>query len=253
MRLTVLGSGMVISGPERATTGFALELANEIIVIDLGFGCFKNLQKAGIDFSKVNKLFITHFEHLDHVNDLPAFLIARKGLVDLGISNPVQINIFAGPGFKDFIERLFNAYPTFKDLPFKLSVSELESFGTKKFLKFILTTKPMKHAKSSIGLKFQAGNKSVVFSGDTEFNENLVGLAKDTDLLVAECTYAAEKPAWNHLNAEQLAKIASRANAKAVLLSHLSPKAEKANLRALVARDFKGKIFVAKDLMQVSV
>ncbi len=251
MKLTVLGSGSYISGPERAASGFALELNKEAIIIDLGFGCLKNLQKSGIDYSKVNSLFFTH-DHIDHINDLSAFLFARKGLADAGYSEKTQVNLFGGPGFKEFMANLWKTYPALQNIPFKINISELEAFGTKKFNDFSLTTKPMKHRPSSIGLRIEANGKSVLFTGDTEENENLVELAKNADLVVIDCNYATKK-AEGHLNAVQIGKIVSKANAKAVLLTHFDPETEKEDLEALVSKNFKGVVYVAKDLMQVNV
>jgi len=252
MKLTVLGSGTFISGPERATTGFALQLPSQTIAIDLGTGCFKNMQKAGIDYSKISNLFFTHFEHPGHINDLSAFLFARKGLAMLGLAGKNQINLFGGPGFNGFVESLIKTYLSLQSLPFKLSISELEQFGTKKFPDFMLTTKAMKHVQSSLGFRFEANGKSVAFSGDTEPNENLVDLAKDADLLVAECNYA-EKKGEGHMNAEQAAEIAVRASAKALLLHHFSPEAENKDINAIAAKKFNGKIYIAEDLMQVKI
>ncbi len=250
MKLTVLGSGVAISGAERAAAGFVLELNGYPIVVDLGFGCFKNMQKAGIDYLKVNDLLFTHFEHVDHINDLLAFLQARKVSVDQGISKPIQINIFGGPGFKKFFDNLSTTFAG--EQPPELKVVELDSFSTKKFNRFSLTTKPMKHVPSSIGFRFNAGNKVVVFSGDTGFNENLVDLAKGADLLVTECSFATTK-SEGHLTAEEVATIAARANAKALLLTHFYAEAEKADVKALTKKKFKGRVYAAKDLMQVNV
>ena len=120
MKLTVLGSGSFISGGDRAASGFVLEIGGKTIAVDFGYGCLKNLQKSGIDYSKVNNLFFTHVEHPDHINDLSAFLFARKGLADLGFSEKTQINLFGGPGLKTFVEKTFELYPIFENLTFKL-------------------------------------------------------------------------------------------------------------------------------------
>lgn len=252
MKLTVLGSGSFISGPERATTGFALELPGQITIIDLGTGCFKNLQKAGIDYSKISSLFFTHFEHPDHSLDLISFLFARQGLAKSGLSPATQVNLFGGPGFEGFCKNIRLLFPYFEKLVFNLTATELEPFATKKFPGFVLTTKAMKHVPSSLGFRFEANGKSIVFSGDTEPNENLVDLAKDADLLVAECNFS-EKKAEGHMNAEQAGEVASKAGAKALLLHHFSPEAEKADLKAIAAKKFNGEILLAKDLMEVQV
>jgi len=247
MRVTVLGCGTGTSGPEKATSGFALQLPRQTIVIDFGVGCFKNMQKAGIDYTKVNKIFFTHFEHLDYVNDLPALLFARHVAV-----KPIQLEIFGGPGFKKFVENLFVAFPFFNGLGFKLKVSELESFATKKFQNFTLTTKPMVHESSSTAFRIEANGKAIVFAGDTAPNENLVELSKGADLLVVECSFA-EKETSNHLNAAQFANAASRAMVKKAMITHIYPEDEDKDFKALVAKGFKGEILLAKDLMQVEV
>jgi ribonuclease BN (tRNA processing enzyme) len=253
MKLTVLGSGSLISGPERAMSGFVLQFSGQAIAIDLGTGCFKNMQRAGVDYSKISNLFFTHFEHPDHIADLVGFLFARKGLVDLGVSKPTQMNLFGGPGFAGFMKRLFLAFPLFENMPFRVTVSELAGVSSRKFPGFLLKTRPMKHAASSIGFRFEAGGKSVAFSGDTEFNDNLASLAENAGLLVADCNYAEQPPKWGHMNAMVAAKAASVAKAKALLLSHFLPETAKANLKALAAVNFSGKILVAKDLMEVTV
>jgi len=252
MKLTVLGSGGFISGGDRAAAGFALEIGNEAIIIDLGYGCLKNLQRTGIDYAKVNNLFFTYVEHPDHINDLSAFLFARKGLADYGFSEKTQINLFGGPGLKKFVKNMFNLFPLFENLPFKLNVTELDPYSTTKFQNFTLTTKPMSHRPSSLGLKFEAGKKSVAFAGDTEPNENLVELSKGVDLLVTECNYATTK-GDGHLNTKTVAETASRANVKQLLLHHFSPEAEKADIGSTVSKKFKGEILLAKDLMQVEI
>ena len=251
MKLIVLGSGVAISGANRAASGFVLELKGKAIVVDLGFGAFKNLQSSGIDYAKVNDLFFTHFEHPDHITDLISFLMARKGLVELKMQLPTQINLYAGKGFKEFIKNLFNAFPFFKELPFKLSVTELDSFATKKFPDFTLTTKPMKHVESSLGYRFEAEKKAVVFSGDTVVNENLVELAKEADLVVADCSHFGRGP--GHMNVEQAATTTQRANAKALLLTHFYLDAEKEDVKKEAKKYFQGKIYSARDLMKVNI
>jgi len=252
MKLTVLGSGTALSDANRAASGFVLELAGKKILIDFGFGCFKNLQKAGFDYTKLNNFFFTHFEHPDHVNDLSAFLFARKISVLLKYSESTQINLFGGPDFSSFFQNLTTTYPVLQNTLVKTVASELGKFEKKKFGGFALTTKPMDHAPSSLGLRFEANNKTVVFSGDTAYNENLVELAKDADLLILECSFAG-KGRSDHLNIDTIAKTAFKANAKALLLTHFYPDAEKADLKSYLSKKFVGKIYLAKDLMQVDV
>ena len=63
--------------------------------------------------------------------------------------------------------------------------------------------------------------KKISYSGDTMPCENMVKLAKDSDLLIHESTYF-EKFKRYHTSFEQALKIAERANVKKLVLTHIS-------------------------------
>jgi ribonuclease BN (tRNA processing enzyme) len=67
-----------------------------------------------------------------------------------------------------------------------------------------------------------AEGKKVTYCTDTGVCENLLFLAKDSDLLIAECSLkrGQENPAWPHLNPESSAKVAAQAGAKKLALIH---------------------------------
>ena len=75
---------------------------------------------------------------------------------------------------------------------------------------------------------------SVTFSGDTTKSDNLIALAKDTDILVHEAQFSLDDAYYgnrfppnylvnSHTSAEQVGEVAAAANAKHVVLSHYSP------------------------------
>ena len=75
---------------------------------------------------------------------------------------------------------------------------------------------------------------SVTFSGDTTKSDNLITLAKDTDILVHEAQFSLDDAYYHnrfppnylqnsHTSAEQVGEVAAAANAKHVVLSHYSP------------------------------
>jgi ribonuclease BN (tRNA processing enzyme) len=74
---------------------------------------------------------------------------------------------------------------------------------------------------------------SVTFSGDTTKSDNLIALAKDTDILVYEAQFSLDDAYYgnrfppnylanSHTSAEQVGEVAAAANAKHVILSHVS-------------------------------
>ena len=75
---------------------------------------------------------------------------------------------------------------------------------------------------------------SVTFSGDTTKSDNLIALAKDTDILVHEAQFSLDDAYYDnrfppnylmssHTSAEQVGEVAAAANAKHVILSHYEP------------------------------
>lgn len=120
--------------------------------------------------------------------------------------------------------------------------------------------------------RFDTADGSVVFSGDTAVNDNLLRLAKGADILVHELI----DPAWvgeivgpkpwdarkmalgrqlleTHTTPEQVGAVAARAGVKTLVLSHLVP-GNTPRQRWLKAQDnFAGRVIVGQDLMQIGV
>ena len=116
----------------------------------------------------------------------------------------------------------------------------------------------------------------VVFTGDTGAFDGLVELAKGADLLVSEATSIEQRTRdlmrsgqWQlmtateqdrirrqmnqrHLATEEIGNIASRAGVKAVVLTHLTWKADDdyASWADEVKKHFSGPVFIAKDLKE---
>ncbi|MCP8304358.1 MAG: ribonuclease Z [archaeon] len=73
MRLIFLGTSSSIPTPERGLTSVALMRGKEILLFDVGEGTQRQMIKAGIGFSRITKIFITHF-HGDHILGLLGLL-----------------------------------------------------------------------------------------------------------------------------------------------------------------------------------
>lgn len=101
--------------------------------------------------------------------------------------------------------------------------------------------------------------KSVTFSGDTTKSDNLIKLAKDTDILVHEAEFSLDDAYYgnrfppnylinSHTSAEQVGEVAAAANAKHVILSHYQPSdLPDSQWLEQVGKHYSGKITVGKD------
>jgi ribonuclease BN (tRNA processing enzyme) len=100
---------------------------------------------------------------------------------------------------------------------------------------------------------------SVTFSGDTTKSDNLVTLAKDTDVLVHEAQFSLDDAYYHnrfppgylvksHTSAEQVGEVAQAAGAKHVILSHYEPTdLPDSQWQSAIGKHYSGKLTVARD------
>jgi ribonuclease BN (tRNA processing enzyme) len=123
----------------------------------------------------------------------------------------------------------------------------------------------------SFAFRFDTEDGSVTFSGDTAPSENLVRLARGTDVLVHEVIDRAWVQALfppprtpdaeatvahllgSHTAIEDVGPVAERAGAGRLVLNHLAP-AGNPEARWLAAqRGYSGELVVGRDLLQIAV
>ncbi len=100
---------------------------------------------------------------------------------------------------------------------------------------------------------------SVTFSGDTTKSDNLIALAKGTDILVHEAQFSLDDAYYgnrfppgylvkSHTSAEQVGEVAAAAGAKHVILSHYEPTdLPDSEWQAAIGKNYSGKLTVARD------
>ena len=77
MKLTILGSGIVVPSGERNSAGYFVELPDARVMIDCGAGTVHALARYGLPWEQMTHLFISHF-HVDHVCELAALFYALR-------------------------------------------------------------------------------------------------------------------------------------------------------------------------------
>lgn len=99
MRLTILGTAGVVPDPQRAQSGYLLEKAGRLALIDCGSGVFCRLANLSINWAHLDTFFLTH-HHLDHMSDLLSILTARWLL---GMPNAT---LYGPQDTREFIKKL---------------------------------------------------------------------------------------------------------------------------------------------------
>ena len=75
MRITALGTGMPTQSPSNAAAAFLVELGNgDAFIFDLGTGSTDRLAGLEADYSKLDKVCISHL-HTDHVGDIASLWV----------------------------------------------------------------------------------------------------------------------------------------------------------------------------------
>ena len=279
-RLILLGTK---GGPRVGEAGRSnpstLILINDIpYLVDCGYGASKQLITAGVALNRLRYIFITH-HHSDHNLEFGP-LIYNAWITGL----PARIDAYGPTGMSRMARSFFNYLKFDIDTrivdegrtdPRKLiTTHEIEKPGVVlvnddvKVSACLVRHPPIKQAYA---YRFDAKDRSVVISGDTAYAPELAEFAKDADVLVHEVMYLPgieallrrlpnAKRLREHLMAahtlpEDVGKIAAQANVKTLVLSHFVPGDDPSitdeQWSEGVRKNFKGRIIVGKDLLEI--
>ena len=112
-------------------------------------------------------------------------------------------------------------------------------------LPFPVKCKYLVHTDSCFGYRFKIDNKTIAYCADTGVCDNLLQLSKNADVLIAECSYKQSQRdnGWPHLNPEDSAKIAKKADVGKLLLTHFDASIYRTKEDRAEAEKTAGKIF----------
>jgi ribonuclease BN (tRNA processing enzyme) len=214
----------------------------------------RRLLEAGFTISQVSHIFFSHL-HPDHTGEFVSFLFATKYPQTYRRRTPFQI--IGSRGLHNFYEGLHAVYKEWIELePDFMNLIELHNNGRDQFTNdaFSVETLPMSHIESSIGYRItEADGTSVAYSGDTDFCDNAVALARDADLLICESAFPDAMKVEGHLTPSLAGRIATEAGVKKLLLTHFYPECESVDIEAQCRKTYNGPLILASDLMVVDV
>ena len=242
MELTVLGSAGTWPGPGGATCGHLLSHDGAHVWLDAGTGTFARLQEyVGVD--DISAIVITH-GHTDHFIDVvPAFYARHYG----GMGRP-NLPFYSPDGFVEGMSMLTseNGRNVMAEAYDFRTVGGGDVFDIGPFH---ITTFEMTHiGVSSVGYRIEAGGSVLAYTGDSGPCREVIEMARDADMLVAEATYQdASSQAFFHMSATQAAQHATTAGAKRLVLTHILPTLDRAVSLVEAAAAFDGPIELAED------
>jgi ribonuclease BN (tRNA processing enzyme) len=116
-----------------------------------------------------------------------------------------------------------------------------------------LSWAPAVHRPESIAYRLEADGKAFVYTGDTEYSESVVELARGAHTMLIECSFPDEAPVPGHLTPSSVARVASESGVGRVVLTHLYPAVDDERLASTVARGYDGEVVVAEDGLRLDV
>jgi ribonuclease BN (tRNA processing enzyme) len=97
------------------------------------------------------------------------------------------------------------------------------------------------------------GGTSVVYSGDTDFSDNLVALSQNTDLLICEAALPDSLKVKGHLTPSLAGQIASNAQVKQLVLTHFYPECDDVDIEKECRKTYSGPLIIAEDLITIEL
>jgi ribonuclease BN (tRNA processing enzyme) len=219
---------------------------SQTLVFDLGSGAVRGMLRSGVDPLAVDRIFLTHL-HPDHTVDVVSLLFA----INYGAPEKRTLPLYVtGPEpFLRFWSSLMEAWGEWMGGEHATLVSELpqECLSPIVLAGCRLSWAPAEHRCESIAYRLDAEGGSFVYTGDTEYSEAVVGLARGADTLLIECSFPDEAPVPGHLTPSGAARIASESGVRRVVLTHIYPAADTLDLVSEVSRAFDGEVILAED------
>jgi len=253
LRITILGTGTATPDLRRNASGIVIQAGETTIAVDMGPGILRRMCEAAIDTRAIDVILLTHF-HADHVSDVAPFLFASNYAYGPIRTDPFRL---IGPrGLEQFFAALVQAYGHWV-VPSndRLIRHELDACNTDEIQldDIRIRSAPAAHSDPSLSYRLEHGGRSVTISGDTDVSDDLATLARNTDVLICECSLPGSLKVPGHLVPSEAGVMARRANARKLVLTHFYPPCDETDVVGEAATEFSGEIVRAHDHMVLEV
>jgi ribonuclease Z len=277
----MLGTGNPPADPDRSGPATAVVVNGTPYLVDFGAGVVRRAKSAAVDrgiaaLEPVNLrvAFVTHL-HSDHTVGYPDLILTPWVL-----GRRVPLEIYGPGGIKPMTEHLLEAYRADFETRTKdrglytvgafpeghaVNAHDVRAGVVYKDANVTVTAFATKHAMDSYGYRFDAPDRSVVISGDTNPSEATIEACRGCDVLIHEVLtleWLAKRPDFRNYAAEfhtttaQLVDLATRARPRLLILYHASLSlrpavdAERSTPAALLEEmsRYAGRVVVGRDL-----
>lgn len=279
--VTLLGTGMPVPQPDRSGPATLVQAGGRKLLFDAGRGVTVRLYQLRVPLREVGPLFLTHF-HSDHVVGIPdIWLSGWLGGPWARRSTPFRV--IGPPGTQHLMDNLERAYAA--DIRIRLADEKYPPEGIRVIAEEFaagqvvydeggvrVTAFEVDHGdliKPAYGYRVDYAGRSVVISGDTRFNQNVIRYGTGADLLIHEV--AAVRPELlkdgqvqrvmaHHTSPQEAGRVFKLAHPRLAVYTHLVllarpniPPVTTDDLVAQTRETYDGPLVVGEDLMTFKV
>jgi ribonuclease BN (tRNA processing enzyme) len=257
VQLIVLGSGSSVFHPQRAAAAFWLQTEHGSVLLDCSADAPHRMAQETLDWPNLDAIWISHL-HLDHCGGLAPLLFGMKHAPQTQ-SRRKPLQIFACLGANELLRAIDDAhnYKLF-ELPFPLGMTEVSPDDSEQpfeiFNGLTATVLSTPHRPESLALRLvDDRGTTIVYSSDTGFSEEVARFARSADLFVLECSFFRNKPIQTHLELTDAMRMATLAEPRRVVLTHLYPEWDGIDLEAEARKLWPGETMAAYDGLRIEV
>lgn len=284
MKIRLLGTGTPAPSLTRQSSGYVVEVGDDLIVFDHGPGAHHRFLEAGYRSVDVSHVFLTHL-HYDHFMDYPRLIMNRwdqgAGKIDeLDVYGPAPLaritdQLFSEAGIYglditartqhrlslDIHEARGGALPRLRPTPRVREVVPGDVIADRDWRVSVAEGWHAQPYLTCYGYRLEADGSTLCYSGDSGgVCPEIIELARDCDVLIhmthffsgTEPSDAYRKGCGNHLD---VAAVAQQAGAKTVVLTHITEQIDQPGVRERIVRDmaqvYEGIIIWGEDLMEI--
>ncbi len=204
MKLHVIGCHGPYPVAGGTTSGYLIEHNGKALLMDCGAGVLGRLMQLW-DPAALECVLLSHL-HFDHASDL---LVLRYYLE----ITRKTLTVYVPPEDESPFRDLLTA-PAFDVRPYPEALNVMG---------LTVATLPVRHPVPCRALRLTDGERTLVFTGDTNDCAGLAEFAKGADLLLADAAFLTDE--WTdqkpHMSAAGAARLANEAGAKKLYLTHL--------------------------------
>jgi ribonuclease BN (tRNA processing enzyme) len=280
-QVVLLGTGNPPADPDRSGPATAVVVNGTPYLVDFGAGVVRRAKSAVVDKGitalepvNIRVVFSTHL-HSDHTVGYADLILTPWVL-----GRRVPLEVYGPTGIKAMTDHVLEAYRA--DFETRLKDRELYSVGAfpeahavnaheihagvvYKDANVTVSAFPTKHAMESYGYRFDAPDRSIVISGDTNPTRATIDACHGCDVLIHEVLtrqWLAKRPDFQayaaqfHTTTAQLTELANRAKPHLLILYHASLSlrpavdAERSTAAELLSEmsHYSGQVVVGRDL-----